>query len=57
MEGSKRGLTDHSNNCLNCDMSSLTSGVGAAWNTANISTGSTVAVFGLGAVGLAVSKI
>lgn len=31
------------------------SGVGAAWNTANVSAGSTVAVFGLGAVGLAVS--
>lgn len=34
----------------------LPSGVGAAWNTANISKGSTVAVFGLGAVGLAVSE-
>jgi alcohol dehydrogenase len=33
----------------------LTSGVGAAWNTANVSMGSTVAIFGLGAVGLAVS--
>lgn len=31
------------------------SGVGAAWNTANVSAGSTIAVFGLGAVGLAVS--
>ena len=31
-------------------------GVGAAWNTANVQAGSTVAVFGLGAVGLAVSK-
>jgi Zn-dependent alcohol dehydrogenase len=29
-------------------------GVGAAWNTANVKEGSTVAVFGLGAVGLAV---
>ena len=36
---------------------SLVPGVGAAWNTANVSKGSTVAVFGLGAVGLAVSKI
>ena len=35
----------------------MVSGVGAAWNTANVSKGSTVAVFGLGAVGLAVSKI
>jgi alcohol dehydrogenase len=34
----------------------LASGVGAAWNTANVSAESTVAVFGLGAVGLAVSK-
>ena len=32
------------------------SGVGAAWNTANISAGNTVAIFGLGAVGLAVSN-
>jgi len=31
-------------------------GVGAAWNTANVHSGSTVAVFGLGAVGLAVSQ-
>lgn len=30
-------------------------GVGAAWNTANVHDGSTIAVFGLGAVGLAVS--
>lgn len=30
-------------------------GVGAAWNTANVQPGSTVAIFGLGAVGLAVS--
>ena len=32
------------------------SGVGAAWNTANISAGNTVAIFGLGTVGLAVSN-
>lgn len=31
------------------------SGLGAVWNTANVQAGSTVAVFGLGAVGLAVS--
>ncbi|WVZ58201.1 hypothetical protein U9M48_008490 [Paspalum notatum var. saurae] len=36
---------------LSCGIST---GVGAAWNTANVSAGSTVAVFGLGAVGLAV---
>jgi alcohol dehydrogenase len=38
-------------------MSLASSGVGAAWNTANISAGNTIAIFGLGAVGLAVSKI
>lgn len=31
-------------------------GVGAAWNVADIQPGSTVAIFGLGAVGLAVSS-
>lgn len=30
-------------------------GVGGAWNTANVHSGSTVAIFGLGVVGLAVS--
>jgi len=30
-------------------------GVGAAWNSADVKAGSTVAIFGLGAVGLAVS--
>lgn len=30
-------------------------GVGAAWNTANVQAASTVAIFGLGSVGLAVS--
>lgn len=30
-------------------------GVGAAWNIANVQATSTVAIFGLGAVGLAVS--
>ncbi|WVZ58207.1 hypothetical protein U9M48_008496 [Paspalum notatum var. saurae] len=34
----------------------ISTGVGAAWNTADVSGGSTVAVFGLGAVGLAVSE-
>ncbi|CAA0843233.1 Alcohol dehydrogenase-like 3 [Striga hermonthica] len=32
----------------------LSTGLGAAWNTADIQAGATVAVFGLGAVGLAV---
>ena len=32
----------------------LRAGVGAAWNTADVEEGSTVAVFGLGAVGLSV---
>ncbi|KAI3518188.1 hypothetical protein L1887_06662 [Cichorium endivia] len=36
---------------LSCGVST---GLGAAWNTANVQAGSTVAVFGLGAVGLAV---
>ena len=30
-------------------------GLGAAWNTANVQAGSSVAIFGLGSVGLAVS--
>ncbi|KAJ8626178.1 hypothetical protein MRB53_019485 [Persea americana] len=34
----------------------LSTGVGAAWNTANVQQGSTVAVFGLGAVGLFVAE-
>lgn len=29
-------------------------GVGAAWKTANVEAGSTVAIFGLGSIGLAV---
>ncbi|KAI4312698.1 hypothetical protein MLD38_037499 [Melastoma candidum] len=37
---------------LSCGIST---GVGAAWNTANLQVGSTVAIFGLGAVGLAVA--
>lgn len=32
----------------------LLSGVGAAWKTAKVETGTTVAIFGLGAIGLAV---
>ncbi|KFK33975.1 hypothetical protein AALP_AA5G085900 [Arabis alpina] len=38
---------------LSCGVST---GVGAAWNVADIQPGSTVAVFGLGAVGLAVAE-
>ncbi|KAK1669699.1 hypothetical protein QYE76_057858 [Lolium multiflorum] len=38
---------------LSCGIST---GIGAAWNTANVSKGSTVAIFGLGAVGLAVAE-
>uniref|UniRef100_A0A1D1YMY4 Alcohol dehydrogenase-like 4 n=1 Tax=Anthurium amnicola TaxID=1678845 RepID=A0A1D1YMY4_9ARAE len=34
----------------------LSTGVGAAWNTADVQQGSTVAIFGLGAVGLAVAE-
>lgn len=38
---------------LSCGVST---GVGAAWKTANVEAGSTVAVFGLGAIGLAVAE-
>ncbi|XP_007039362.2 PREDICTED: alcohol dehydrogenase-like 4 [Theobroma cacao] len=38
---------------LSCGVST---GVGAAWNVANLQPGSTVAIFGLGAVGLAVAE-
>lgn len=38
---------------LSCGVST---GVGAAWNIANVQPGSTVAIFGLGAVGLAVAE-
>lgn len=37
------------------DGASSGAGVGAAWKVADVQEGSTVAVFGLGAVGLAVS--
>ncbi|KAL3738421.1 hypothetical protein ACJRO7_019887 [Eucalyptus globulus] len=37
---------------LSCGVST---GVGAAWNTADVKAGSTVAIFGLGSVGLAVA--
>lgn len=41
--------------CSSCGLIILRlAGVGAAWNTADVKEGSTVAVFGLGAVGLAV---
>ncbi|PRQ16736.1 putative alcohol dehydrogenase [Rosa chinensis] len=38
---------------LSCGAST---GVGAAWNTADVQPGSTVAIFGLGAIGLAVAE-
>ncbi|KAB2017014.1 hypothetical protein ERO13_D08G122300v2 [Gossypium hirsutum] len=38
---------------LSCGVST---GVGAAWNVANVQPGSSVAIFGLGAVGLAVAE-
>ncbi|ONK71674.1 uncharacterized protein A4U43_C04F11180 [Asparagus officinalis] len=38
---------------LSCGVST---GVGAAWNTANVQKGSTVAIFGLGSIGLAVAE-
>ncbi|KAG2320497.1 hypothetical protein Bca4012_056459 [Brassica carinata] len=38
---------------LSCGVST---GVGAAWNTANVKEGTTTAVFGLGSVGLAVAE-
>ncbi|KAF5477973.1 hypothetical protein F2P56_004575 [Juglans regia] len=38
---------------LSCGVST---GVGAAWNTADVKAGSSVAIFGLGAVGLAVAE-
>lgn len=34
----------------------VATGVGAAWRTANVAPGSTVAIFGLGAIGLAVAE-
>ncbi|KAG8088140.1 hypothetical protein GUJ93_ZPchr0010g10684 [Zizania palustris] len=34
----------------------LSTGLGAAWNAANVSKGTTVAIFGLGAIGLAVAE-
>ncbi|KAK9681404.1 hypothetical protein RND81_10G000100 [Saponaria officinalis] len=38
---------------LSCGVST---GIGAAWRAANITPGSTVAIFGLGAIGLAVAE-
>ncbi|KAH7513641.1 hypothetical protein FEM48_Zijuj11G0002500 [Ziziphus jujuba var. spinosa] len=46
-------LTPKNMTLLSCGVST---GVGAAWNTANVGSGSTVAIFGLGAVGLAVAE-
>ncbi|KAH0874013.1 hypothetical protein HID58_071375 [Brassica napus] len=42
--------------CISADCGSRGAGVGAAWKVANVEEGSTVAVFGLGAVGLALPK-
>ncbi|KAK7373933.1 hypothetical protein VNO80_07355 [Phaseolus coccineus] len=50
---SDHGLTTKNLTLLSCGVST---GVGAAWNTANVHSGSSVAVFGLGAVGLAVAE-
>ncbi|TKY65847.1 Alcohol dehydrogenase 3 [Spatholobus suberectus] len=49
---------DHSLSLKNLTLLScgVSTGVGAAWNTANVHAGSSVAVFGLGAVGLAVAE-
>lgn len=35
----------------------ITLGLGAAWNVADVSKGSTVVIFGLGTVGLSVSPV
>lgn len=40
----------------NTHVKCLCSGLGAVWNTAKVESGSIVAVFGLGTVGLAVSR-
>lgn len=44
-----------SGNYINLNL--MLAGVGAAWKVANVEKGSTVAIFGLGAVGLAVSLV
>lgn len=41
--------------CLFITSSNLFTGLGAAWKVADVSKGSTVAIFGLGTVGLSVS--
>ncbi|KAK4253253.1 hypothetical protein QN277_010580 [Acacia crassicarpa] len=51
------GLIDqHSLKKLTLLSCGVSTGVGAAWNTANVQSDATVAVFGLGAVGLAVAE-
>jgi Zn-dependent alcohol dehydrogenase len=49
-------ISDHSSTCffvpLICSL-----GLGAAWNVADISKGSSVVIFGFGTVGLSVSKL
>jgi Zn-dependent alcohol dehydrogenase len=46
-------LFDISNWWLHCIC--ILAGIGAAWKVADVEKGTTVAIFGLGAVGLAVS--
>ncbi|KAG5009994.1 hypothetical protein JHK87_018509 [Glycine soja] len=50
--------SDHSLSHKNLTLLScgVSTGVGGAWNTANVHSGSTVAIFGLGVVGLAVAE-
>jgi len=43
-------MVDYGSHCIS------TLGLGAAWNVADVSKGSTVVIFGLGTVGLSVSK-
>jgi len=43
-------MVDYGNHCI------ATLGLGAVWNVADVSKGSTVVIFGLGTVGLSVSK-
>ncbi|XP_054780783.1 alcohol dehydrogenase-like 4 [Prosopis cineraria] len=50
------GVDHHSLKNLTLLSCGVSTGVGAAWNTANVQSASNVAVFGLGAVGLAVAE-
>ena len=44
-------FVDYGTHCIS------TLGLGAAWNVADVSKGSTVVIFGLGTVGLSVSTL